>query len=155
MAYSEKVRLPTLSLPHNANAQQYVGFWLAYTLPTVVFLFCPIVLIAGRNRYIRSPPTGSILALFLHALGFAARGKWTLNPVRLYKNFTADEFWDAAKPSNVPVEAQPKWMVYDDQWVAEVKRGIAACWVFLFFPIYCVYPILSSRAGERLIESGG
>ena len=30
---------------------KFVGFYLAYTLPTVVFLLCPIVLFIGRNRY--------------------------------------------------------------------------------------------------------
>ncbi|KAJ6549939.1 oligopeptide transporter [Mycena capillaripes] len=119
-----------------AYAEKYVGFWLAYTLPTVVFLFCPLVLIAGRNRYIRSPPTGSVLALFLQMFGFAARGKWSLNPVRTYKNLTASDFWDGVRPSKVAVEARPSWMTFDDVWVDEVKRGIKACWVFLWFPIY-------------------
>ncbi|KAJ7110640.1 peptide transporter PTR2A, partial [Mycena epipterygia] len=118
-----------------AYSEKYVGFWLAYTLPTVVFLFCPLVLIAGRNRYIRSPPTGSVLALFLKAFGFAAKGRWSLNPVATYRNLTAADFWDAAKPSNV-AGPRPAWMTFDDQWVDELARGIKACWVFLWFPIY-------------------
>ncbi|KAJ6504568.1 peptide transporter PTR2A [Mycena vulgaris] len=30
-------------------SERYVGFWLAYTLPTVVFLLCPIILFLGRR----------------------------------------------------------------------------------------------------------
>ncbi|KAJ6521164.1 POT family-domain-containing protein [Mycena vulgaris] len=119
-----------------AYAEKYVGFWLAYTLPTVVFLFCPLVLIGGRKRYNRSPPTGSILALFLKTFGFAAKGRWSVNPVTTYRNLTAPDFWESAKPSTIPEEARPAWMVFDDLWVDEVKRGIKACWVFLWFPVY-------------------
>ncbi|KAJ7134113.1 POT family-domain-containing protein [Mycena filopes] len=119
-----------------AYAEKYVGFYLAFTLPTIVFLFCPIVLIAGRNRYVRSPPTGSILALFLKVFNYCAKGKWSLNPVRTFKNLTAADFWDTARPSRVPVEARPSWMTFDDIWIDEVRRGLKACIVFLWFPIY-------------------
>ncbi|KAJ6605123.1 hypothetical protein B0H10DRAFT_2167131 [Mycena sp. CBHHK59/15] len=46
-------------------SEKYVGFWLAFTLPTVVFLPCPIILIIGRKCYICSPPTRSILTMFV------------------------------------------------------------------------------------------
>ncbi|KAJ7861980.1 POT family-domain-containing protein [Mycena olivaceomarginata] len=135
-----------------AYSEKYVGFWLAYTLPTVVFLFCPLVLLAGRNRYIRSPPTGSVLALFLKVFTFAARGKWSINPVRTWKNLSAPEFWDSARPSNVPVEARPKWMTFDDTWVDEVSRGIKACWVFLWFPIYW---LTYNQLNNNLVSQAG
>ncbi|KAF7369698.1 putative peptide transporter ptr2 [Mycena venus] len=135
-----------------AYSEKYVGFWLAYTLPTVVFLFCPLVLIAGRNRYIRSPPTGSILALFLQMFGFAAKGKWSINPVRTWKNLTAPDFWDGARPSNIAPEARPKWMTYDNTWVDEVSRGIKACWVFLWFPIYW---LTYNQLNNNLVSQAG
>ncbi|KAJ7128615.1 peptide transporter PTR2A [Mycena epipterygia] len=119
-----------------AYSEKYVGFWLAYTLPTVVFLLCPIILIIGRQRYIRSPPTGSVFATFLRLFRFAAKGRWSLNPVRTYRNLTAPEFWDAAKPSRVRPSARPAWMTFDDQWVDAVQRGLKACAVFAWFPIY-------------------
>ena len=116
---------------------KFVGFYLAYTLPTVVFLLCPIVLFIGRNRYIRSPPTGSVLGSALRLFAFAARGKWSLNPVTTYRNFTAPAFWENAKPSKQI--NKPTWMTYDDQWVDELARGITACGVFCWFPVYCKY----------------
>ncbi|KAJ7697227.1 hypothetical protein B0H17DRAFT_1197628 [Mycena rosella] len=60
---------------------RYVGFWLADMLPTAIFLLCPIVLFAGHIRYVRAPPTGSVLATTLRLWRYAARGRWTLNPV--------------------------------------------------------------------------
>ncbi|KAF9456664.1 POT family-domain-containing protein [Collybia nuda] len=117
-------------------SEKYVGFWLAYTLPTLVFLLCPFVMYIGRHRYVRSPPSGSVLATSLRLWKYAARGKWRLNPVTTWKNLTADGFWDGAKPSKQPAGTKPKWMTFDDLWVEEVKRGFKACGVFCWFPIY-------------------
>jgi proton-dependent oligopeptide transporter, POT family len=120
-----------------AYSEKYVGFWLAYTLPTVVFFLCPLVLYAGRHRYTHAPPTGSVLANALRLWSFAARDRWTRNPLQLVKNMTRDDFWELAKPSRVRGILRPAWMTFDDQWVDEVRRGFKACTVFCWYPIYC------------------
>jgi len=33
-------------------------------------------------------------------------------------------------------ETKPKWMTFDDTWVDEVNRGLKACAVFCWYPIY-------------------
>jgi len=116
-------------------SEKYVGFWLAYTLPTVVFLVCPIVLWVGRTRYFRSSPTGSILLTSLRLWRFAMRGRWSINPITSYRQLTAPDFWEKAKPSN-QVGEKPQWMTFDDEWVDQVKRGLKACSVFCWYPIY-------------------
>jgi POT family proton-dependent oligopeptide transporter len=131
---------------------QYDGYYLAFTLPTVVFLLCPIVLFLGRNMYHRSPPQGSVLAKGIKLWGYAARDKWTLNPVNLYKNLKGDDFWEAAKPSNIPDSQRPKWMTFDDKWVEEVRRGFKACSVFMWYPIYCTSLIKVRQS--RLLKLG-
>ncbi|TCD69601.1 hypothetical protein EIP91_007023 [Steccherinum ochraceum] len=117
-------------------AEKYVGFWLAFTLPTLIFAMTPIVLWAGRNRYTRSPPQGSVLGKAFRVWRQAAKGRWSWNPVTTHRRLTADDFWESAKPSNFKGEERPKWMTFDDQWVDEVKRGFKACSVFLWFPMY-------------------
>jgi POT family proton-dependent oligopeptide transporter len=119
-------------------AEKFVGFYLAFTLPTVVFLLSPIVLWVGRNSYIKSPPSGSVLARSMRVLGLASKGRWSANPITCWKNFTAPDFWEQAKPSHVVANGgvKPHWMTFDDQWVDEVKRGFKACAVFIWFPIY-------------------
>ncbi|THX34816.1 PTR2-domain-containing protein [Aureobasidium pullulans] len=104
--------------------EKFVGFWLAFLLPTVLFVAAPVVLFFNRKDYILSPPTGSILSKFFHMLKFS------------WKNKQGSFKWDVAKPSNVPVEQRPVWMTYDDAWVDEVKRGLSACKVFLFLPLF-------------------
>ncbi|THY58507.1 PTR2-domain-containing protein [Aureobasidium pullulans] len=104
--------------------EKFVGFWLAFLLPTVLFVAAPVVLFSNRKNYILSPPTGSILSKFFHMLKFS------------WKNKQGSFKWDVAKPSNVPAEQRPVWMTYDDAWVDEVKRGLSACKVFLFLPLF-------------------
>lgn len=45
-------------------------------------------------------------------------------------------FWDPVKPSALGAN-RPAWMVFDDEWVDEVARGLKACKVFLWYPLYC------------------
>ena len=47
----------------------------------------------------------------------------------------ADDFWERVKPSNLGPN-KPSWMTFDDVWVDEVRRGLKACTVFLWYPIY-------------------
>jgi proton-dependent oligopeptide transporter, POT family len=161
MTYAEKVppSCPPASPPFTNPSPQYVGFWLAYTLPTVVFCLCPLVLWFGRNLYVRSPPTGSVLGSALRILRYNLRGCFSLNPVRTWRNLKREDFWERAKPSVVDGKmagvregggggggegegerggkGREKWMTYDDEWVDEVKRGFKACAVFCWFPLYC------------------
>jgi POT family proton-dependent oligopeptide transporter len=116
--------------------EKYVGFWLAYMLPTVLFLFAPVVLILCRKHYVLTPPTGSVFAKFWQLWGYASKGHWHLNPVKTYKSMSAPGFWDRVKPSNIPAAERPAWMTFDDAWVDEVRRGLKACAVFLYLPLY-------------------
>jgi len=64
-------------------AEKYVGFWLSFLLPTIMFCFCPIVLFLCRNKYDVTPPTGSVLVKALKLWRLALRGRWSWNPVKL------------------------------------------------------------------------
>ncbi|QPG96695.1 hypothetical protein C2857_005013 [Epichloe festucae Fl1] len=105
--------------------EKLVGFWLAFLIPTALFLLAPVVLWSQKNKYKLKPPTGSVLSKFLKMAWFARKRSGV-------KGFT----WEVAKPSRVPVEQRPVWMTYDDAWVDEVRRGLMACKVFLFLPIF-------------------
>ncbi|KAH7359319.1 peptide transporter PTR2-A [Plectosphaerella cucumerina] len=105
---------------------KYHSFWLAFLLPTVLFLACPVVLALNRKRYNTTPPTGSVLEKFFQMFVYTkkhSKGAFTMD-------------WEVAKPRNVPVADRPAFMTYDDAWVDEVKRGLNACKVFLFLPVF-------------------
>ncbi|EXJ95412.1 POT family proton-dependent oligopeptide transporter [Capronia coronata CBS 617.96] len=115
-------------------AEKYVGFWLAYLLPTILFLLTPLIMIWCRHRYVRRPPTGSVFSKSTHLVIFALKRNGSWNPKTLIRRMRSDEFWNSVKPSNVA--SKPSWMTFDDAWVDEVRRGISACAVFTFLPIY-------------------
>ncbi|KAI1274887.1 POT family protein [Xylaria sp. FL0933] len=116
--------------------EKYVGFYLSFTLPTALFLFCPLVLLAFKNKYVRRPPTGSVIGKFFGLLGLGMKGRWSANPIRLWKNLREPGFFERIKPSNIPESERPPWMTFDDNWVDEVRRGLKACQVFFLYPIY-------------------
>ncbi|PGH26496.1 hypothetical protein AJ80_01810 [Polytolypa hystricis UAMH7299] len=115
-------------------AERYVGFWLSFFLPTVMFLLCPAVLWAFNKKYVHREPTGSVLGKAVSLVKFALKGKISANPVKTVRNIQSPTFWDDVKPSNV--QNKPSFMTFDDAWVDEVARGCKACGVFLFYPIF-------------------
>jgi POT family proton-dependent oligopeptide transporter len=133
-------------------AEKYVGFWLSYFLPTMMYLGCPAVLFFCRNKYHLVKPTGSVYNQAIRLWRLAMKGRWSLNPARMYVSChrwkkNPKPFWDSVKPSALGPN-RPEWMTFDDEWVDEVSRGLKACKVFLWYPLYCMsypHPIHHSR----------
>lgn len=85
-----------------------------------------------KKHYKLAPPTGSVMGKAFKLIRFGIKSSPRKN------TFKDDGFWERIKPSvlrrnNQPV---PDWMTFDDAWVDEVKRGILACKVFVWFPLY-------------------
>jgi POT family proton-dependent oligopeptide transporter len=102
------------------------------SLPTICYLLCPILLVFFKRHYKLSPPTGSVMGRAAKLIKFAFKS----SPK---KNCFKDEgFWDRIKPSAIRArgESPPAWMTFDDAWVDEVRRGVIACKVFLWYPLY-------------------
>lgn len=117
-------------------AEKYVGFWLAFMLPTAIFLTCPAIMFWGRNKYHQAPPQGSVVSKSFRLLFYAQKSRWSINPWRTWKNMHDGTFWASVKPSSIEPANRPKWMTFDDRWVDEVRRGFAACAVFAWYPLY-------------------
>ncbi|KJK66784.1 POT family protein [Aspergillus parasiticus SU-1] len=115
-------------------AEKYVGFWLSFVLPTIMFALCPLVLYVCRKNYEVTPPTGSVVGKAFKLWAFALKGRWSWNPIRFIQNGRASDFWESVKPSKV--QRKPVWMTFDDKWVDEVRRALKACAVFLWYPLY-------------------
>jgi POT family proton-dependent oligopeptide transporter len=117
-------------------AEKYVGFWLAYLLPTALLCVCPLVVWACGKMYVRTPPAGSVLGKSVALFILANKGQWSINPAKTWRNLNDGMFWERVKPSNIEPSRRPSWMTFDDQWVDEVGRGFAACSVFCWMPLY-------------------
>lgn len=116
-------------------AERYVGFWLAYLLPTVMFIVCLPVLFFCKKHYVLTPPSGSVMAPAFKLLFKALGNGFSVNPVRTWKNWQSGTMWHDVKPSTLGANA-PSWYNFDDAWVDEVARGFAACSVFFWVPVF-------------------
>ncbi|TEB20887.1 peptide transporter PTR2B [Coprinellus micaceus] len=96
------------------------GYWVAYLVPTLIFVLVPLVLMAGKNIYVVTPPRGSILLETFRVIGMALAPAWSWNPVITLRN-----------AGHVPSR-----ITWDDEFVGEVSRTVSACGVFLFFPFF-------------------
>ncbi|TLS26349.1 hypothetical protein PpBr36_05553 [Pyricularia pennisetigena] len=117
-------------------AEAYVGFWLAFLLPAIILCLCPSIMWWGRKRFKTRKPAGSALGKALKTFLLANKGRWHVLPWVTYQRLNDGTFWENVKPSNFAPGTKPKWMTFDDAWVDELRRGFAACQVFLWFPIY-------------------
>ncbi|KAE8149096.1 POT family-domain-containing protein [Aspergillus avenaceus] len=115
-------------------AERFVGFWLSYFLPTCLFLCCPTVLFFCRKNYYLVKPTGSVYIQAIRLWRLAMKGRWSMNPARMFIP-NPKPFWESVKPSALGPN-RPEWMTFDDEWVDEVARGLKACRVFLWYPLY-------------------
>jgi POT family proton-dependent oligopeptide transporter len=99
-------------------------------------------MVLGKPLYVLRPPTGSVFGKAVKLMKFAAIKKLQS---RRKSHQQPIGFWDAVKPSHLG-DQKPSWMNFDDRWVDEVRRGVKACRVFLWFPM-CVFslpPLLHS-----------
>ena len=114
-------------------AERYVGFYLAYLIPTVFFLTTLPVLLICNKFYRKLPPTGSVLGPAVKLLFLGMKGRWHLNPIATFRHLNDGTYWTNIKPSRMGT-ARPRWMTFDDAWVDEVARGWSACGVLLWLP---------------------
>lgn len=107
-------------------AEKYVGYWLAFLLPGIVYFLLPILLGFMYKRTIKKPPMGSELTDFFKIVGMAIKQ----NKGKLW----GKNFWHGAKPSVLAEKGvQVAW---SDKAVEDVHRTFIACQIFLYFPIY-------------------
>ena len=74
------------------------GYWSAFLVPTCIFVMVPIVLLLGKNTYVKTPPRGSVLLETVRVIGFALGARWSVNPIKTIHAIRAADFWDPAKP---------------------------------------------------------
>ncbi|QRV79468.1 peptide transporter PTR2 [Ceratobasidium sp. AG-Ba] len=147
------INIGSLSSIATTEVELHIGFWLAYLIPTIVYLMVPIVLFLGRNLYIKYPPRGSIHLEAYQVLRRVYKGVWSWNPFETARRLRDPNLWDKARPSilgggDVEREQDPAISkaekkrlglpTWDDTFVDEMKRTMNAVKVFVFFPLFWV-----------------
>ncbi|KAL4789050.1 POT family-domain-containing protein [Aspergillus venezuelensis] len=108
--------------------EKYVGWWLSFLLPLILYLPLPALLFWLRKRLVLHPPGGSDLPNVCRVLKICLSGKGILRIGR-------HGFWDAAKPSVIAARGQNIQTRWNDQFVEDVRRTFQATGIFCFFPI--------------------
>lgn len=107
-------------------AERYVGYWLAYLLPTIMYCLVIVVFVGVKKKIVKKPPMGSQLNNFVHITWICCKE----NKFMVWKK----DFWDAARPTTLAEKGMTaKW---NNRLVTDVGRTWAACQIFLYIPIY-------------------
>ncbi|KAJ0115747.1 hypothetical protein J7T55_010570 [Diaporthe amygdali] len=107
-------------------AERYVGFWLAFLLPTIIYVLVIVIFVGVNKKIIKKPPMGSELNDFFKITWICCKE----NKFMVWKK----GFWDAARPAVLAEKGHTvKW---NNHLVTDVGRTWAACQVFLYIPIY-------------------
>lgn len=114
-------------------SEKYVGWWLAFVLPLILYLPLPALLWFMQKRLKLLPPGGSDLTNVFRVLGICfKRGGF----VKMFKRHGG--FFEAAKPSVLALSSQPIDVPWNDAFIDDVKRAFQATGMFMFFPIQSI-----------------
>ncbi|OAA55248.1 Oligopeptide transporter [Niveomyces insectorum RCEF 264] len=106
--------------------EKYVGYWLSFLLPGIVYFVLPLLLLGINKRITKRPPSGSELTNFMKIA-------WTA--LRYSKGaFWRRDFWDASSPEVLATKGI--YVAWTQRAVDDVRRTFQACIVFLYFPLY-------------------
>lgn len=117
-------------------SERFVGFWLAFLEPGILYAISPFILFWCSRRLYKAPPQGSV---FLECCSVVKvcfqNGNWKL----LFKRSKEVSFWDAARPSVIHErdgQVDTQKVFWDDRFVDEIRESIKACQVFFLIPIF-------------------
>ncbi|WVN86503.1 uncharacterized protein L203_101667 [Cryptococcus depauperatus CBS 7841] len=118
----------------SSYSARFVGFWLAYLLPGIIYMLMPIVLVLCYKRLYKAPPQGSVTLEALKVLYLIMKNGGL---AKMFKG--GDEFWQTAKPSYILAtegHVDRSKIFWDDLFVDEIRQSVAACGVFALIPIF-------------------
>lgn len=111
-----------------AYSEKYVGWWLAFLIPLILYLPLPLLLWWLRKRLVLHPPGGSDLPNVFRVLAICFRHGGL-------KKIGRHGFWEPAKPSVAAARGISARIEWNDQFVEDVRRAFQATGIFCFFPI--------------------
>ncbi|KAF2165996.1 hypothetical protein M409DRAFT_66905 [Zasmidium cellare ATCC 36951] len=107
---------------------KYVGWWLAFLLPLILYIPLPLLLWWLKPRLNLHKPAGSDLPNAIRVLSRCLGGGGIFRIGR-------HGWWEAAKPSVIAAKGGKPETRYNDQFVEDVKRATQATGMFCFFPV--------------------
>jgi len=111
-----------------AYTEKYVGWWLSFLLPLLLYLPLPALLWFLSKRLVLYPPGGSDLGNVFKVLGIClSKGG--------IKRIGRKGFWETARPSVMAANGDMRQVPWNDGFIDDVRRTFQATGIFCFFPI--------------------
>lgn len=135
-------------------SEKYVGYWLAFLLPGIIYFLLPIVLLIYYKRTVKLAPSKSAYDSVYSIIWIAfKKNTWRIG---------RKGFWDPARPSvmraNGITEYKGQPIPWDDALVDDVHRAFSACQIFLYFVVYNINDggigSVSTAQGANLTTNG-
>ncbi|MCJ1467054.1 peptide transporter ptr2 [Pseudocyphellaria aurata] len=115
------INIGGLSSIATTEMEKNTGFWSAFLLCLLMFCVGIAVLVGGKKYYVVRPPRGGVILNAFRACWVGLVNKGNM---------------DAAKPSYQEEHGRKHKTPWSDLFIDELKRGLVACKVFVFFPVY-------------------
>ncbi|PQE26084.1 oligopeptide transporter protein [Rutstroemia sp. NJR-2017a BBW] len=112
-----------------AYTEKYIGWWLSFLLPLLLYLPLPLLLWYLRKRLVLYPPGGSDLGKCCRVVGICIKRGGFMSI------FRGKGFFEPAKPSVIAQSGRPLAVPWNDEFVEDVRRTFQATGIFCFFPL--------------------
>lgn len=107
-----------------------IGYWLAFLVPTIMYVFLPGILFYLQSKLIKDVPAKSALSTFWKVLRVTFSRGW-------FRRYREGTLWEYAKPSNMLARGDKhKEITWDDKWVSDVRKTLQSCKIFMYFPMF-------------------
>lgn len=111
-------------------SEKYVGWWLGFFLPLVVYLPLLPLLWYLRKHLVFYPPGGSDLGNTFKIIGIGFKNGGLMKIIRFKGGF-----FEPAKPSVMRAQGKQVTVPWNDEFVDDAARAVQSCGIFMFFPI--------------------
>ena len=144
------INVGSLSALATTQIERRAGFAAAFSLPTIVFIATPMILVAGRRMYHQILPRGSVVTETFSVLRTALRGFWS-HPLQFLRETRKNGILNRAKRSELSgaTSSGARW---SNAFVDDLKLALRACQIAIFFPLYW---LACGQLGTGLVAMAG
>jgi len=114
-----------------AFTEKYVGWWLSFLLPLILYMPLLPLLYYLRDKLILAPPGGSDLGNIMRIVGICFKNGGLK---RIFSKKSS--FFEPATPSWRRENGLEGKLPWNDEFIEDVRRTFQATGIFLFFPFH-------------------
>ncbi|KAN0055761.1 hypothetical protein ACTA71_011647 [Dictyostelium dimigraforme] len=126
--------------------RKYVGFWLAFGIPSFLLICSTTIFLSGSKFYVKRPASESILWTAMKIVGFAIREKFKILKSKYKRNSRGMLYTNPYTSVSGTNWMDLSKIEYDSQLVDSIKASLNVFLVFTPLPFFwCMFDQTSSR----------